>query len=228
MKNAVAALRRCGASLAAALLILSQASPALADGFPGVGSQSDWSDALPYYNVANKNLQEEHYDAAVRRYKEAISHYQYDPDFFVNLGVACRKLGDYAAAEEAFKAAIKLNDKDWMPWSDLANVYLKQDKLQEAVTTFARTLKCAPPAQEKAAIEQDIKDINKILRMQQPPAAATASGAGLPKSGAKTGAAETKVGAKPLAKAGAKAQKTSAESKTNLQGTGWDYVYQGH
>ena len=106
--------------------------------FPGKGSQSAWSDALPYYNLANKYLAQERYQEAAEKYSEAISRYEFDPDFYTNLGIANRKLGNYAGAEDAFKKAIALNKKDWMPWSDLANVYLKQDKLKEAITHISR------------------------------------------------------------------------------------------
>jgi tetratricopeptide (TPR) repeat protein len=221
---------RSWAAAAALLIVYGQSTAADGEGFPGTGSQSDWSDALPYYNLANKHLQSEHYDAAVRRYKEAISHYQFDPDFFVNLGVADRKLGDFPAAEEAFKSAIKLNEKDWMPWSDLANVYLKQDKLQEAVKTFERTLKYGPPPAEKAAIQQDIKDINKILSMQQPKPASkadAAQSAGLPKSGEQKNNPHPHVLPKTSTTPAASAQTGRADSHANLQGTGWDYVYPG-
>ncbi len=51
-----------------------------------------------------------------------------------------------------------------MPWSDLANAYLKQNKLQETIATFEKTLQCNPPAAEKIAIQRDIADIKKILR----------------------------------------------------------------
>jgi hypothetical protein len=116
-----------------------------------------------------------------------------------------------------------------MPWSDLANVYLKQDKLQEAVKTFERTLKCGPPPAENAAIQQDIKDINKILSMQQPKPAAKADAAQSPQSATKTTAKGLpKTSTTPHASAQTSSAKTApADSHANLQGTGWDYVYPG-
>ena len=210
--------------------------PALAEGFPGEGSRSDWGDAIPYYNQANRYLAAQRYDDAARRYNDAIAIYKFDPDFYINLGVAYRKLGDFPNAELALKSALKLNDKDWMPWSDLANIYLKQDKLQEAVKTFQRTLKCSPPAAEKAAILQDIKDINKILAMQQPPPVKPDEhvGGATSKAGASkksTSSSATTQRGKPAAReaigsASAKSDTTpAANTKQNLQGTGWDYVY---
>jgi hypothetical protein len=139
---------------------------AIAGDFPGQGNSADWSTALPYYNLANKELNEGRYEEASANYQIAISYYKFDPDFYTNYGVALRKLDDYTGAEQAFKQATALNPKDWMPWSDLANAYLKQNKLKETIATFERTLKCNPPAAEKIAIQRDIADIKKIMRMR--------------------------------------------------------------
>jgi hypothetical protein len=141
----------------------------------GADSKGDWSAALPYYNRANKRLGESRYDEAVQDFNDAIARYPSDPDFYTNLGIALRKLGRYADAEQAYKKAIKLNPKDWVPWSDLANVYLKQDKLKETVATFEEVLKHDPPAAEKESIKKDITDIKKIMSMQG--TATTAEGA---------------------------------------------------
>ncbi len=150
--------------------------PTYAQDAGGAGEgKGDWSAALPYYNRANKRLNESRYDEAVQDFNEAISRYPDDPDFYTNLGVALRKLGKYAEAEQAYKKAIQLNPRDWTPWSDLANVYLKQDKLKETVATFGEVLKHDPPASEQEAIKKDIADIKKIMSMQGK--ATTATGA---------------------------------------------------
>ncbi|HEY9712707.1 MAG TPA: tetratricopeptide repeat protein, partial [Chroococcales cyanobacterium] len=158
---------RMSAFTLAAATLLNGASvmTACAEGFPGKGSSGDWSDALPYYNRGNKYLSHGRYEDAVNDYNEAISKYPYDPDFYTNLGVAYRKLEDYAHEEECFKKAVQLNPKDWVPLNDLANAYLKQNKLKETIATYEKTLKLNPPAAQKAAILGDIKDITKILRL---------------------------------------------------------------
>jgi tetratricopeptide (TPR) repeat protein len=153
-------------------------SPAcFADGFPGRGNPHDWSAALPYYNLANKYMQQERYEDAIKKYHEAIGRYEYDPDFFNNLGVALRRVENFEAAEQAFKSAAALNAKDWMSWSNLANSYLKQDRLEDTIKAFQESLKCNPPAAEKEAILKDIADIQKILSVRggsvQPPPSST-------------------------------------------------------
>jgi tetratricopeptide (TPR) repeat protein len=139
---------------------------ATAGDFPGKGSRSQWSAALPYYNRGNRYLNEGRFDDAAVDFQQAVSLYEFDPDFYTNLGLAYRKLDKYAEAEQAFKKATELSPDDWVPWMDLANAYLKQNKLNETIDAFNRTLKCNPPAADKEAILGDIADIKKILRMQ--------------------------------------------------------------
>lgn len=146
-------------------------NPSWADDFPGKGDRFAWSNALPYYNLANKYLEHGRYEEAKTNFEEAIYRYEYDPDFYVNYGVALRKLESYAAAEEAFKKAIQLRGNDWQTWSNLANAYLKQNRLKETIACFQKAMKMTPPPppQEKEAMLKDIADINKILSMQAPP-----------------------------------------------------------
>ncbi len=194
------------------------APAAFAEGFPGQGNPADWSDALPYYNLANRYLEKGRYEDAIAKYQEAISRYRFDPDFFVNLGVAYRKSDDYESAAVAFEKAIALNDKDWVAWSNLANAYLKQNKLKETVSTFQRVLKLNPPAAEKAAIQKDIADINKILSMQGGPPAASAPAPGKKPAAARGGTGAPPAPPPPL-------PSPPSVDKKGLQGSGWDYVY---
>jgi cytochrome c-type biogenesis protein CcmH/NrfG len=225
----------------------------LADGFPGKGSSSAWGDALPHYNLANKYLNTERYEQAVEKFQDAINIYPYDPDFYTNLGVALRKLERYTDAEQAFKEATKLSPDDWVPWSDLANAYLKQNKLKETIATFQRTLKCNPPASERTAIQQDIKDITKVMSMQQGGEGANLTvqdqtgepqmtPSGFPKEDAvKNGSAHVPsrtVPAKhtppkttatskgsPQTSGGKPATATPPQSNKSMKDSGWDYIY---
>ena len=164
----------------AALMITSFNLPLLAYDFPGQGSASDWSDALPYYNLGNRYLNQQRYSDAASKYQEAINRYPYDPDFYINLGVALRKMDDYGEAEQAFKKAIELNDKDWSAWSDLGNACLKQNRLKETISAFERALKCNPPPKDRAALLGDICDIHKVLKnLGQEPLSTNTSSAGV-------------------------------------------------
>ncbi len=170
----------------------------MADGFPGRGNQHDWSAALPYYNLGNKYMQSERYEDAIQKYHEAIGKYEYDPDFYINLGVALRKVENLQAAEDAFKHAAALNAKDWMSWSNLANSYLKQDRLEDTIKAFETALTCNPPAAEKEAILKDIADIKKILSVRsggfEPPASKNPPSAKIISGGKGGGKPATKTG----------------------------------
>jgi tetratricopeptide (TPR) repeat protein len=241
--------------VAGAFLIGGWMPSTLAEGFPGKGSRSAWGDALPHYNLGNKYLNTERYEQAVEKYQDAISIYPDDGDFYTQLGVALRKLDRYAEAEQAFKKATELNPDDWVPWSDLANAYLKQNRLKETIAAFQRTLKCNPPVDQKTAIQQDIKDITKIMNMQQSGEGAkltvqggtgtpTMTPSGFPKEGSEgtTGsgtaqAAPRGTQAKRTAPkntatskgspqpSGHSATATPQQSSKSLKDSGWDYLY---
>lgn len=201
-----------------------------AEGFPGKGDRFAWSGAIPYYNLANKYLEHGRYDEAVQNYEEAIYRYEYDPDFYINYGVALRKREDYTGAEQAFKKSIQLRANDWQAWSNLANAYLKQNKLKETVECFQKAMKVKPPPplQEKEAMLKDMADIAKIMAMQQPPAAAKTAQSPQTTSSASCSKKTTKVSSTQ----GAAAAKASGNARTepetqpkgDLKKSGWDWV----
>lgn len=238
-------INRCLSVLVAAAvpLCLLGTLPCFAEGFPGRGNPHDWSAALPYYNLANKYMQQERYEDAIQKYHQAIGRYEYDPDFFNNLGVALRKIENFEAAEQAFKSAAALNAKDWMSWSNLANSYLKQDRLEDTIKAFEQSLRCNPPAEEKDAIMKDIADIKKILSVRsgtiEPPASTTPPAkimnAGKQSKSAVKSTGQLKPGItqqksvpekKPLGLVKQTAREATIPPKQNheLQGTGWEEV----
>ncbi len=84
---------KCGISALALLLCLIVTSfmflpESIAGDLPGQGNSGDWSAALPYYNLANKELNEGHFAEASANYQVAISYCKSDPDFFTNYGIA--------------------------------------------------------------------------------------------------------------------------------------------
>ncbi|MBA4074705.1 MAG: hypothetical protein C0508_06645 [Cyanobacteria bacterium PR.023] len=196
-----------------------------------------WSDAIPYYNLANKYLEKERYEDAVDNYHEAIARFPNDPDFYINLGYCYRKLEDFESAEQAFRKALTLNNKDWVTWSNLANALLKQNKLPETVSTFEKCLKLTMPASERALINRDIADIKKILAMRQPksaPKPEIVPGKGslkeslkgsLKESGKATPAPALQTTAKKPIAPSTKVEPVKAQPKEKSESSGWDYVY---
>lgn len=182
-------------------------------------------------------MQSERYEDAIQKYHEAIGKYEYDPDFYINLGVALRKVENLQAAEDAFKHAAALNAKDWMSWSNLANSYLKQDKLEDTIKAFETALTCNPPAAEKEAILKDIADIKKILSVRNggveppvsknPPSAKIISGGkGAGKPAAKAGLVKqtAKTATVPLRPQTAKEASIPRPKNDELRDTGWEEV----
>lgn len=217
--NPQTAVSGCVSAVISAAIVLSLAFglPCMADGFPGRGNQYDWSAALPYYNLGNKYMQSERYEDAIQKYHEAIGKYEHDPDFYINLGVALRKVENFQAAEDAFKHAAALNAKDWMSWSNLANSYLKQDKLEDTIKAFETALTCNPPAAEKEAILKDIADIKKILSVRnggaEPPATKNPPSAKIISGGKRGGKSAVKA---PGAAAPELVKQTAKEASTPL------------
>jgi tetratricopeptide (TPR) repeat protein len=225
------------------LLLLAQVSsfaPVRADDFPGKGDRFAWSKALPFYNRANKYLEHGRYEEAKADLEEAIYNYEYDPDFYINYGVVLRKLESYTAAEEAFKKAIELRGNDWQAWSNLANAYLKQNRLKDTIACFQKAMKMnpPPPQAEKEAMLKDIEDINKILKMQAPPPAKVADKAPALAQNKKTGSQAKKSTPIKAANAPAAPAATAPETDTAasapvapkpvdkqaLKKSGWDWV----
>ncbi|MBX9722160.1 MAG: tetratricopeptide repeat protein [Candidatus Obscuribacterales bacterium] len=235
----------------ALLMILSayilNAPQAIADDFPGKGDRFAWGNALPYYNLANKYLEHGRYEDAIAKYEEAIFRYEYDADFFINYGVALRKCEHYTAAEQAFKKAIELRGNDWQAWSNLANSYLKQNRLKETIACFQKAMKMnpPPPKEERENMLKDIADINKILSMQAPPPAVSPSAAVKPTAPpAKQSATKASTLNKARTASSTKGAEgttdnaledgkspsqsnasTQAPNKQELKKSGWDWVY---
>lgn len=231
------------------LICLIQFPASKADDFPGTGSRSGWSEALPHYNVANKYMARGLYEQAAQHLEQAIGFYDKDPDFFVNYGVVLRKLENYTGAEKAFKQAIALRENDWESWSNLANAYLKQNRLQDTINCFNKAMKYNPPAAEKEAMLKDIADIKKILSMQAPPPGSAAATVATANSSGKNAGISTKgknlaqqrgPNGKPPIPASKAPQDPSASQTSNnisnktpqtppnkeqLKNSGWDWVY---
>lgn len=201
------------------LMIAAFAPMVLAEGFPGTGDASAWSDALPHYNLGNRYLEKGRYEDAINKFSDAIALYAYDPDFYSNLGLAYCKTDNPQAAEKVFKTALSLNDKDWMLWSNLATSYIKQNKLKEAMEIFKQSLKRKPPVQEQANIKKDMADITKILTAQGQLAPKPTSLAAKPSPSKNKSKPATKA---PLSPAVSPSGKTDKEA---LKDSGWDYVH---
>lgn len=140
-------------------------SAAFAEGFPGIGDRLLYADSLPHYNLGNKYLAKEWYEKAIEKYWDAIGIYEFDPDVYVNLSVAYRKLGNISEAEKAARKAVNFKPEDWTTWSNLANLLMTQEKFPQAYKYFNKALKCpGMPESEKTFIESNIDGMKKIMK----------------------------------------------------------------
>lgn len=138
---------------------------AMAEGFPGIGDRVQYAESLPHYNLGNRYLTKKWYEKAVEKYRDAIEIYPYDADVYSNLGVALRHLNDPVRAEWAYKRAVELKGDDWTSLNNLANLYMLQDRFEESLKLFKKTLQCKDlPKSEKEVIESNIEGINKIMK----------------------------------------------------------------
>jgi len=88
------------------------------------------------YYLGRLDLDELHYESAIRNLNQAISHPPF-PDTAYYLGFAYFKQGDLASAEEWLKEAAKLNPHDARVQYQLGVVYRKQGREQEATQAMA-------------------------------------------------------------------------------------------
>ena len=158
-------IRKVSIVFVSGLLLSSLPLTAHAEGFPGVGERLKYAESLPHYNLGNRYLQKEWYEKAVEKYNDAINIYPYDADVYSNLGIALRRMNDVAGAEEAFRHAVELNDKDWTTISNLANLLMIQDRFGDSLKLFEKALKNPDlPKDEREAIHKNIFGIRKIMK----------------------------------------------------------------
>ncbi|MBZ0189877.1 MAG: tetratricopeptide repeat protein [Candidatus Obscuribacterales bacterium] len=146
------------------LVVLSQAMPAGAEGFPKIGDRVVYADSLPYYNLGNRYLAKQWWEKAIETYHKAIAIYPYDADVYTNLGIAFRQLKNFEGAERAYKQATELKADDWICWSNLANLYMLTDRFSESIVCFEKALAAGPPEPDKKAIGENIDGIGKIMK----------------------------------------------------------------
>jgi tetratricopeptide (TPR) repeat protein len=65
-------------------------------------------------------------------------------DLHFRLGNACLLRGDFDQAAESYKAALRINANLTSCWSNLGNVYLRQDRAQDAIAIFLHALSLDP------------------------------------------------------------------------------------
>jgi Flp pilus assembly protein TadD len=100
--------------------------------------------ALDHYEKASKLAQEKDYQGAIKELKLAISEYPRFVNAHNQIGVLYLRLNEVDHAEEAFKAAIKINPEAYEPLLNRGISLYRLGKFKDAETMFRKTLKVKP------------------------------------------------------------------------------------
>jgi tetratricopeptide (TPR) repeat protein len=88
------------------------------------------------YYLGRLDLMDQNFPGAIRNLQKALARPPF-PDTAYYLGVAYFKHGDLASAEKSLKAAVEINPRDSLAHYQLAQVYRKQGREQEAAKALA-------------------------------------------------------------------------------------------
>ena len=117
-------------------------------------------------NLAYIYLGKGQLEKAAIKLEQAIS-YQSDEKsmvpLYIELGKTYIRIKKYELAEIALKNALKIDPNSVNSHYGLANIYLRQDRLQEAINEFQEIIKGSPDTSDAEYAEKSIKDIKKRL-----------------------------------------------------------------
>lgn len=97
-----------------------------------------------YNNLAMSHADIGETDKAIEIYNQTIQLGDYYPHLHHNLGNAYLKKGDNELAEESFRAAIRMNNAFFPSYGPLINIYLNQEKYEEALPLIEELVKTSP------------------------------------------------------------------------------------
>ena len=97
--------------------------------------------ALDHYENASKLAREKDYKGAIKELKLAVSEYPAFVNAHNQMGVLYLRLDDVDHADEAFKAALKINPDAYEPLLNRGISLYRLAKFKDAETTFRKTLK---------------------------------------------------------------------------------------
>lgn len=100
--------------------------------------------ALDHYEAASKLSHEKDYKGAIKELKLAVSEYPPFVSAHNQIGVLYLRLNEFDNAEEAFKAALKINPEAYEPLLNRGIALYRLGKFKDAETTFRKTLKVKP------------------------------------------------------------------------------------
>lgn len=100
--------------------------------------------ALDHYENASKLARDKDYKGAIKELKLAVSEYPAFVNAHNQMGVLYLRLDEVDRADEAFKAALKINPDAYEPLLNRGISLYRLTKFKDAETTFRKTLKVKP------------------------------------------------------------------------------------
>lgn len=143
------------ASLLALTLILLLSPRAQSDSagkFPMHGSFEAWQAAWATYEAGVQLEDQESYDDAIKRFKEAVNIYPFDSAFFYHLGTCFFKKKEYVPAENMLNKALEIEPNCCAYRYSLGVLMYEERRLDEASRQFAFAIRCSPTDQQKENI----------------------------------------------------------------------------
>lgn len=131
-------------SLLVVLLPLIFSAAAHADPYGGKGQKSNWERA---WKIEKEGLTLEDsgdVDGAIKRYQQAISIYEFDSDFFYNLGNALTDKKDNKAAAINFEKSAEINPNKFDVWEALGEAYYDLKNLAASEHAYKKANQLQP------------------------------------------------------------------------------------
>lgn len=97
-----------------------------------------------YNNLAMSHAEIGEVEKAIEIYTNTIAIGDYYPQTHHNLGNAYSQLGQFDLAEESFRTAIRMNDAFFPSYAPLINIFLTQERYEEALPLLEELVKVAP------------------------------------------------------------------------------------
>lgn len=107
-----------------------------------IAARPDYADA--WFNLGNAHIREQEYRKAKLAFDRALRYQREFTSALKNRGLACERLGEWDEAADCYRKAADRDKTDAGIQINLANVYLGQDKLEEAKSCFLKAVKLAP------------------------------------------------------------------------------------
>ena len=144
LKGGTGAWARLGCLLALTVILFSQRGDARQQSSPTRQAARQSSKPAPPFAEAQKLLHEGRVEEAKGKILDELKQHPSSAEGYLLLGLACTQAKNYDQAFDAFEHARKLNPKSVKVRNNLGNLYVAEEKLDEAEAEFRQALRLDP------------------------------------------------------------------------------------